>query len=98
MIINYVYRHKSGELHYIEIFNDQGAVHNDNGPGKIFYLNGFLNYEVWYSWNQWHNEKGPAFIEYDIFNGLKSCESYYLNDRRLHKKEWEDQLATKLYW
>lgn len=42
----------------------------------------------------WHREDGPAIIYYNKDGSIK-YESYYINDRRLSKEDWEDQYGWK---
>lgn len=44
-----------------------------------------------------HCEYGPAYINHDFITG-KTIEFYALNGERMDKKNWEEQMATKLYW
>ena len=42
-----------------------------------------------------HNEQGPAWIRKVEF---RSFEKYFLFGVEYSKKEWENQIQTKLYW
>lgn len=56
----------------------------------------YLQTECYYDpRTRWHNESGPAKITY---MGKNPCYEYRIHGERMSKKEWEDQLATKLYW
>lgn len=96
MIINYI-RDSCLTINYIEIHNDQGAVHNEYGPARIYHINSRIDNEIWIINGVWHNEKGPAYVEY-ASKGVVSYKSYWLYDKKLTKQQWEDQLVTKLYW
>lgn len=78
----------------LELFGDSSHEINYDYMGNIsverFYIeddNGCHNLL--------HNENGPALIKYD-YQGVAG--KYYLYNREMSKKEWEEQIATKLYW
>lgn len=57
------------------------------GCNEYYYKN---NYEL-------HSEIGPARISYDQDNKITEC-FYFLNGKLFSEQEWQDQIATKLYW
>lgn len=79
-----------------------GDLHRIGGPAAIYYnfYGAGVEAERYYINGLKHNELGPAETRYQIIVGdrvmIKS--HYYLNNLMLTKEEWEDQLATKLYW
>lgn len=82
----------------LEKYYQAGKVSRDNEPAVFrYYDSGIIKFVFYYKNSIMHNEQGPAEIWYNNI-GVKSVELYRLNGARLSKKEWEDQVKTKLYW
>jgi hypothetical protein len=90
----------NGNIRDCIYYNSEGVIHNENGPAyflnskngqtieRHYYINGLI-----------HNNLGPAIIidykrkDYSIAIGTQK--NYYLNNKRLSKKEWFEQLDGK---
>ena len=86
-------------------------IHRDNGPAQIRAELGFKKldrgvekivvqrmYFTYYKYGFVHCETGPAYVAYDNRSSEPVEERYYLKGKQLTKKQWENQIQTKLYW
>ena len=61
--------------------NENGQLHNENGPAVIGYNeNGNVSYKSWYINGKYHNENGPAVIRY-YENGNVECKNWCVNGK-----------------
>lgn len=76
------------ERKYLDEFNYTAIFYEDDGIA--------INSECKFFKNMFHCETGPAKIYYE--NGVIVDADYYLNNESISKQQWEEQIATKLYW
>lgn len=77
-----------------------GLKHRDDGPAETRYdEKGNLLLHKYWKYGKLHCENGPAKIIYggNIY-GIHGRTEYYLNGTSHSKEEYEERLATKLYW
>lgn len=88
-----------GDNEFAYIVNNK--LHRDDGPARIFLYPttlGMKCYFIFYKHGKAHNEDGPALIAYYMNKLDMPYHSYYLDGIFLTQLEWEQQIATKLYW
>jgi len=80
-----VEHYENGNIKKIEVRNEEGLFHNDNGPAEqSWYKNGQEKRRVYWIKDKTHNENGPAYQEW-YENGQESSREYWLN-RKLHNE------------
>ena len=95
----------NGNIKSREYFNDNGQLHNEQGPAVVsWYKNGQLCYQEYYINDQLHNEQGPA-VKVWYENGKLEWQEYYINDQQHNEQgpaleRWYEngQLWVQEYW
>lgn len=82
-----------GTLRRIEITNDKGELHNENGPAyQVWYSSGQEQYRAYFINGRQHNDSGPA-SQYWYSNGQEKYRVYYINDK------WHNENGpARQYW
>ena len=89
-----VQHYRNGNIKSIEIKNEEGYLHNTEGPSfQEWHENGQEECRAYWVNDCLHNDEGPAFQLWHG-NGQEYYREYHLNGERLTKEEWEKKVNS----
>lgn len=84
-----VEHYEDGTLKFVQMRDQNGLLHNDNGPARqLFNPNGRECSREYFIHGHQHREDGPAHQRWGSSGNLAS-ELYFLEGEYLSKKDWE---------
>ena len=91
-----VKHYDNGQIKWLEIRDENGSLHNPDGPARQeWYANGQEERRAYYLNNVLHNPDGAAFRRWRL-DGGELYRAYWLNGERFTEAEFNEQKDTVL--